>query len=185
LALIQRLEQTLPAQDVLVHEDEIDIHLNPKIGPDYMLKGQQKRVLTPGQNVKRYLAGALDVRTGRIVWVEGHRKRRALFIELLEKLVEIYRDKRRIHVVLDNYCIHTSQITQKAVEGFGGRIVLHFLPPYCPDDNKIERRVWRELHANVTRNHRCGTMEELMVQVRSYLRRRNVRAAAQQRRQAA
>jgi hypothetical protein len=81
-------------------------------------------VLTPGQNVKRYLAGALDVRTGRIVWVEGHRKRRALFIELLEKLVEIYRDKRRIHVVLDNYCIHTSQITQKAVEGFGGRIVV-------------------------------------------------------------
>jgi IS1 family transposase len=160
-------------------------HLNPKIGPDYMLKGQQKRVLTPGQNVKRYLAGALDVRTGRIVWVEAHRKRRALFIELLEKLVEIYRDKRRIHVVLDNYCIHTSQITQKAVEGFGGRIVLHFLPPYCPDDNKIERRVWRELHANVTRNHRCGTMEELMVQVRGYLRRRNVRAAAQQRRQAA
>ena len=37
-----------------------------------------------------------------------------------------------------------------------GKVVLHFLPPYCPDDNRIER-VWLDLHANVTRNHRCST----------------------------
>jgi len=51
---------------------------------------------------------------------------------------------------------------------------LHFLPPYCPDDNRIER-VWQDLHANVTRNHRCRTMEELMAQVRLYLKTRNAR----------
>jgi transposase len=185
MALIGALERGLEPDEAFVHEDEVDIHLNPKIGPDYMLKGQQKQVLTPGQNVKRYVAGALDLRTGRIVWVEGARKRSALFIALLEKLLVTYRDKRRVHVVLDNYCIHTSQITQTAVEGFGGKIVLHFLPPYCPDDNKIERGVWRELHANVTRNHRCGSMDELMRQVRRYLRRRNMQAAAQRRRRAA
>jgi len=185
MALIEALERGLEPDEALVHEDEVDIHLNPKIGPDYMLKGQQKRVLTPGQNVKRYVAGGLNVRTGRIVWVEGTRKRSALFIALLEKLLVTYRDKRRIHVVLDNYCIHTSQITRKAVEGFGGKIVLHFLPPYCPDDNKIERGVWRELHANVTRNHRCGNMDELMRQVRRYLGQRNMKAAAQRRRKAA
>ena len=31
----------------------------------------------------------------------------------------------------------------------GGRVVLHFLPPYCPDHHLIER-VWRDLHANET-----------------------------------
>ena len=36
-------------------------------------------------------------------------------------------------------------------------------------------RVWQDLHANVTRNHRCQTMEELMVQVKVYLRARNKR----------
>ena len=51
-------------------------------------------------------------------------------------------------------------------------IVLHFLPPYCPDHNKIER-VWQDLHANVTRNHRCASMAELMNEVRYYLRKRN------------
>ena len=62
LNVIRRLLATLPRGQVAVYEDEVDIHLNPKIGLDWMLRGQQKEVLTPGQNVKRYLAGALDAR---------------------------------------------------------------------------------------------------------------------------
>ena len=77
-----------------------------------------------------------------------------------------------IHVVLDNYRIHDSQLTQAALRGFGGRIRLHFLPPYCPNDNRIER-LWEDLHANVTRNHRCKTIETLMDEVRDYLRANN------------
>jgi hypothetical protein len=47
---------------------------------------------------------------------------------------------------------------------------LHFLPPYCPDANRIER-VWQDLHANVTRNHRCKTMKALLGRARDYLQR--------------
>ena len=44
---------------------------------------------------------------------------------------------------------------------WGERVQLHFLPPYCPDHNRIER-LWKDLHDNVTRNHRCRTMDELL-----------------------
>ena len=55
-----------------------------------------------------------------------------------------------IHLVLDNYKIHDSKIVQAALQGcFAGRIKLHFLPPYCPKYNRIER-VWKDLHDNVT-----------------------------------
>jgi transposase len=74
---------------------------------------------------------------------------------------------------LDNYRIHSSEIVQAALSGYlSGKIELHFLPPYCPDHNKIER-VWQDLHANVTRNHRCPNMARLMQEVRYYLRKRN------------
>ena len=53
-----------------------------------------------------------------------------------------------------------------------GKVKLHFLPPYCPDHNKIER-VWKDLHANVTRNHRCRGINHLMREVRYYLNKRN------------
>ena len=44
---IARLVENLLPDEVAVHADEVDIHLNPKIGLDWMLPGQQKEVLTP------------------------------------------------------------------------------------------------------------------------------------------
>jgi transposase len=176
LRRIRRLVRDVGADEVVVYLDEVDIHLNPKIGLDWMLPGQQKEVRTPGQNQKRYLAGALDARTGRLIWVQGLRKTSLLFLELLYHLVtRTYRSARRIHVILDNYGIHDSlQVRLALATEKGRRLKLHFLPPYCPDHNRIER-VWEDLHANVTRNHQCATMEELMEQVKIYLDARNKR----------
>lgn len=50
---IRRMLDTLPSDEVAVYLDEVDIHLNPKIGADWMLRGTQKTVLTPGKNQKR------------------------------------------------------------------------------------------------------------------------------------
>jgi transposase len=170
---IRRLIQRLPANEVIVYVDEVDIHLNPKIGPDYMPRGTQKWVLTPGKNRKRYLAGALNARTGRLTWVEDDAKASDLFIKQLWQLAKRdYPRAKKIHLILDNYRIHSSQRTQLALLALADRVQLHFLPPYCPDHNKIER-VWRDLHANVTRNHRCKNMTELMNAATRYLRRRD------------
>ncbi len=57
---------------------------------------------------------------------------------------------------------------QRLLAELKGRVVLHFLPPYCPDANRIER-VWQDLHANVTRNHRCKNMKQLLANARRYL----------------
>jgi len=176
LRAIRDLRATLPRRHVAVYADEVDVHLNPKIGLDWMGYGQQKEVLTPGQNEKRYLAGALNAVTGELTWVDGERKHSLLFIALLQRLQVVYPEAPVIHVILDNYRIHTSQITQRALAAFGGRIELHFLPPYCPNENQIER-LWQDLHAAVTRNHRCRTMSELMQHVYRFLQRRQRQAA--------
>jgi transposase len=172
LAAIRRLLGHLPRGHIAFYEDEVDVHLNPKIGLDWMGYAQQKEAVTPGKNVKRYLAGALDIRTGLVYWVESEQKNSALFIALLNHLSKTNPLAKVMHIVLDNYRIHDSKITQMALAGFDGRIQLHFLPPYCPNDNKIER-VWQDLHANVTRNHSCPDMDTLMDNVRSYLQKRN------------
>jgi transposase len=97
-------------------------------------------------------------------------------LELLHKLAtKVYPNAKRIHVVLDNYGIHDSLQVRLALKSPAAeKLELHFLPPYCPDHNRIER-IWKDLHDNVTRNHRCTTMEELMAEVRSYLAARNRR----------
>ena len=170
---IQHLLDHLPANQVAVMEDEVDIHLNPKIGLDWMNRGVQKTVLTPGQNEKRYLAGAVNSRTGRLTWVLGHRKSAILFLLLLWKLHEEYPKAKKIHVILDNYSIHSAaEVLSSLQTDVGRKFQLHFLPPYCPQHNPIER-IWLDLHANVTRNHRCRSMTDLLRNVRDYLNRRN------------
>jgi transposase len=173
VAMIHALIDTLPANQACVWEDEADIDLNPRIGFDWMLPGTQRHVMTPGKNVKRYLAGAMDATSERVMWVKGERKNSRLLIDLLKKLLVTYPEKKVIHVVLDNFVIHSSKQTRLWLAEFGQKFRLHFLPPYCPDDNRIERKVWREMHANVTVNHRCETMEELMAEVVWHLMRHN------------
>jgi transposase len=169
IAMIHALIDALPPEQACVWEDEADIDLNPRIGFDWMLPGTQRHVMTPGKNVKRYLAGAMDARTDRAIWVKGERKTSRLFIDLLKKLLIEYPDKEVIHVVLDNFIIHSSSQTRLWLAEFGQKFRLHFLPPYCPDDNRIERKLWREMHANVTVNHRCQTIQTLMAEAVHYL----------------
>jgi transposase len=167
IAFLRRLERRLPKDEVLLHADEVDIHLNPRIGADWMLPGTQRIVVTPGQNEKRYIAGAYDSKNQRMVYVEGDRKASWLFLNLLRAMENAYTKVRRIHIVLDNYVIHKSRLVRTTVKRMS-RISLHFLPPYCPEENRIERQ-WQDLHANVTRNHRHRTIEGLMQAVRNFL----------------
>jgi transposase len=165
---IRGLEARASTQEPVLYSDEVDIHLNPKIGRDWMLPGLQRYVRTPGQNQKFYLAGALDVRAGKLLTTGSATKTAALFCQLLWVIAARYRRARRIHIVVDNYGIHKAHKVKRLLAEFDGRIVLHFLPPYCPDHNRIER-VWLDLHANVTRNHRCSTMAELLSNARRYV----------------
>jgi transposase len=177
VSAVKTLIDTLPRDQAAFWEDEADVDLNPRLGFDYMLPGTQRTVLTPGKNVKRYVAGAMDAKDGRVTWVTGERKNSALFIAMLRKLLSARPEAKVIHVICDNYSIHGSRQTRAWLAEHGARIRLHFLPPYCPDDNRIERAVWREMHANVTVNHRCYTIEQLMEEVVRWLMSHNRRTS--------
>jgi len=83
LARIRWHAERLQAHERMVFADELDIHLLPKVGAAWMPKGSQEEVMTPGQNEKHYLAGALNLATGKILHCLGPRKNNALFRDLL------------------------------------------------------------------------------------------------------
>lgn len=157
-----------PTSEVF-YVDEADIDLNPRIGLTYIKRGQQPLVLTPGTNVKYYVAGALNPRTGTVTHVHGPRKNSALFIDLVHELSRRYRKSSQLHLILDNYIIHKSQATQKALAALNGRVQLHFLPPYSPESNRIEP-FWKQLHDHVTRNHQHPDMPSLLAQVQRFIK---------------
>ena len=161
---LRRLLAQLPADEVVVFEDEVDINLNPKIGSMWMRRGAQAEVQTPGDNQKRYLAGSMNWATGTLWVTEGAKRDGALFVRHLEDLWLRLRRYRLIHVICDNARFHQAakcKRLQEYLKRWGHRIVLHYLPLYAPETNPIER-VWWHLHDEVTRNHQCHTLEELL-----------------------
>ncbi len=49
MAVIHKALDECSAEHLVFYEDEVDIHLNPKIGASWQLRGQQKRVVTPAE----------------------------------------------------------------------------------------------------------------------------------------
>jgi transposase len=169
LARIRWVFEQLSCGEAMVFADELDIHLLPKVGYAWMPKGTQLSVMTPGQNQKHYLAGALDLATGTLLHCLGPRKTNALFRELLQTLEAAYSatQYQRIYVVVDNYRIHKA----KAVEDWLAihpRVRLLFLPTYCPRANPIER-AFGDVHDCCTRNHRRKRLPDLVADVRAHL----------------
>ena len=154
LARIRYTIEQLPARAALFFADELDISLLPKVGYQWMPKGEQLEVLTPGTNEKRYLAGAWDLRRGTIVHRVWWRKTQGLFVDLLATLDRAYPPLQFTHlyVVVDNYKIHKAQAVERWVAAHP-RFELLFLPTYCPQASPIER-AFGDVHDKCTRNHK-------------------------------
>src|ERR687888_1646232 len=103
LARIRYTVEQLPARAALFFADELDISLLPKVGYQWMPKGEQVEVMTPGTNEKRYLAGALDITTGTTQHWVWYRKTTGLFLDLLATLDRAYAAAEFTHlsVVVD------------------------------------------------------------------------------------
>ena len=99
---IQGLVGRASEGEEIFYLDEADIDLNPRIGLCYMKRGKQLVVPTPGKNEKRYVAGALNARTGRVIHTYSRSKCSGLFLSLLEKMKAAYRRAEKLQLILDN-----------------------------------------------------------------------------------
>ena len=171
LARLRLAAETLRPRQALLFADELDMALLPKSGYQWMPKGVQVEVLTPGTNEKHYLAGAWDWRTGVVHSCFGPHKTNPLFRDLLDTLELRYPARRydRISVVVDNYKIHKAQAVGRWLAAHP-RFELLWLPTYCPRANPIER-IFGDTHDKVTRNHKRKRLRDLVADVGRHLER--------------
>ena len=170
LARIRSTFEQLRAGTALFFADELDINLLPKLGYQWMPKGEQVAVLTPGTNEKRYLAGALDLTTGTITHCVWYRKQTGLFLDLLETLDRTHPAPlfTQLTVVVDNAKVHKAVKVQQWLAAHP-RFELLYLPTYCARANPIERASG-DVHDQCTRNHTRKRIWPLVQDVKQHLR---------------
>ena len=113
--------------------------------------------------------GAVDLETGNTRMMNVDTVDATSTIALLSALEDLYPKKRTIHVFLDNARYHHAKLVQAWLKRPECRIKLHFLPPYCPHLDPIER-LWGLAHKHVTHNRCYATFHDFKTAFLTFLR---------------
>jgi transposase len=172
---LEKYEKQAKNGEVLLYfEDEIDLNLLPGILRCWTLRGSQRKITTPGVNVKRYGFGAVNYVTGKTLYrIEEHKNSDGFcaFVKQFMQTVTQSPDYlgQKIVLVVDNFIIHHSQKTLKFLDQYVDQLVLFALPTYSPWLNLIEL-LWKHLRRKVTHNHLFETIAQLVQAVCSFLK---------------
>lgn len=125
--------------------DEAGFSSEPNLGRTYGLKGQTPVVSTTGQRQKINAISAISAR-GEF-WCQEYsgKLNAARFVEFLKDFMK--GRSYRVYWVVDGHPSHKAKLVKEYVRSTGGRLELHFLPPYAPDLNPDEF-VWQYVKAN-------------------------------------
>jgi transposase len=157
-AIAQAVVEAGPEATVL-YADESRIALLPLLRAVWHWLGQQVRIPTPGSNASRTLFGALNIRTGRWIYLVRQRMRKEDFIVFLEHLLTVYADGTII-LIVDNYSSHTAGVVTAWLQAHP-RLQLYFLPKYCSHLNPVEP-IWLHLKGKIAADRLHGSMKVLL-----------------------
>lgn len=165
----EQLLNGLQADETVVFSDSSHPQYQSRPAFGWVLKGEKVAVKTVAKPIRLNLQGALNLETMRYVGHEVETVNAQTTLDFLEILCKTYEKSRIIHVFLDNARVHHAKIVKEWLKSpQGARIKLHFLPPYCPHLNPIER-LWGMMHKNVTYNRFYEKFETFRQEITTFL----------------
>jgi len=129
-----------------------------KVSCGWIKKGQDKAIETTGSRTRLNLVGAINLNDLAGAIVKRYDKVNGETIQhFFTELRTHNKGDKRIHIILDGAGYHRSQdVKDKAHEL---NIALHYLPPYSPNLNPIER-LWKVMNEHVRNNKYFATAKE-------------------------
>ncbi|MFG5054338.1 IS630 family transposase, partial [Vibrio cholerae] len=121
-----------------------------KLSHGWIRTGQDKAIETTGSRSRLNIVGALNLsEIGRTVIDNDESINSENIVRFLCKLRESYPLTHKLHLILDGAGYHRSDLVKDAA--FVLNIELHYLPPYSPYLNPIER-LWKVMNEQVRNN---------------------------------
>jgi transposase len=165
----ENLLNTLGADEAVVFIDAV--HPTHQVRPAgcWAPKGVAIAVEQTTGRDRLNIHGAINLETGRTQILDVEKVDGPSLIELLSEVERTHTAMRLIHVFLDNASYHKAGIVREWLAKAGRKVMLHFLPPYCPHLDPIEG-LWALMHENVTHNRDYKTFGEFRREVIKFLR---------------
>ena len=100
----------------------------------------EKRTHDYKRNGTTDLYAGFDIVTGKITVELSPTHNARDFLRLMRKIVRQHKDKKKVHIVLDNASVHACGETSKWLAEQDGRVIFHFTPTGASWMNQIE--IW-------------------------------------------
>ena len=145
---IRRRIRQLPHGCPLLVEDETDLLLFPPLRANWSRRGQPARVLLSGWNAHRVVFGAMNLRSGKRLFLARQRQRQHDFQAFLE-LIHRHCHGRRVALLLDENPSHTAKGSLQLANDL--RIEFLWLPKRAPELNPMDE-LWGQAKDIVSAN---------------------------------
>jgi transposase len=147
----RKIECNLPENEVILFGDGVDPHYNTEPTYAWIEKGKDKEILSNTGRVRVNINGAINpAKPTEIVYYECHTINAISTVVWLKLIEAAYPQKKKIHLYVDNARYYRSKLVSEFL--LNSPIEMHFLPPYSPNLNPIER-LWKFTKKEVIKSH--------------------------------
>jgi transposase len=144
------LKGALKPDEVIVFGDNVHPQHQTKLTYGWIKKGVRKAEKMTACQKRVNIIGAINLTTHQVEYQKVDWVNKESMQAFAEQLCKAYPNAPTIHWILDNAGYHKGKEFLEFIKTT--KIKIHYLPPYSPNLNPIER-LWKIMHENTTYNH--------------------------------
>jgi transposase len=163
----KKLKAKLPENETILFGDGVHPSHNVHATKAWVKKGEQKRIPTNTGRKRLNINGVLNIEQMETIVHFAETLNAQTTMELFDKIQAAYPDKKKIHLVVDNARYYKNKELQTYLRKRKCRIKIHWLPPYSPNLNFIER-LWHFLKKYIIGTKRRQTFKEFEADIRAF-----------------
>lgn len=149
ICFYQKLKQKAGTKDPIYFADSVHPQHQTQLVYGWILKGIRKEVATNGKQKRLNFIGGICLKGHRFIYQQADTVNADAIALFLTELRKRNPEKCKIHLIWDQAGYHKDKEVQRFAKGLG--IELHYLPPYSPNLNPIER-LWKIMHEKIRYN---------------------------------
>lgn len=150
----KELKETIPDEEVILFGDSVHPTQATKLSYGWIKKGSDKVVNTTASRTRLNILGAIELGALDKAIIDRYETINAEnVVDFMEKIRARYPTSPKLHWIIDGAGYHKAKMVEDKAKKLN--IEIHFLPPYSPNLNPIER-LWKVMNKHV-RNNRFFT----------------------------
>lgn len=165
--IYKELKESAPKEEPILFMDSVHPTMATKMSYGWVFKGSEKFLPTTASRTRVNIAGTIELSTMKVVTGQYNTINGESITDFFKIIKDAYPSAAKLHIILDQSGYHRSEAVKKHAEQHG--IILHFLPPYSPNLNPIER-LWKFMNEHVRNNKYFKSAKEFREQIDDFFK---------------